>query len=119
MLLSLLAAGMRARGRAVRGATKIGQSSRDSFFRLSIARAAPELDAEIEDVIGLIVDHRIRHGFRNLRAQASRRLRVGIAHRCSGSERREVARTVRGRGWTAADACDPLPFSPTAAACDA
>ena len=38
------------------------QPSASSAFRLSIATAAAELDAEIEDVAALLVDHRCRAG---------------------------------------------------------
>ena len=67
------------------------------------AMPAFELDTEIEDVIGFLVDHRIRQPeFRNLRAHHSARLRIGIEHRAVIAERREIARH-RERGRTAAD----------------
>ena len=67
------------------------------------AMAALELDAEIEDVIGFLVDHRIRQPeFRNLRPHHAARLGVGIEHGAVIAERREVAGD-RERGGTAAD----------------
>src|ERR1700722_11304893 len=67
------------------------------------ALAAFELDAEIEDVVGFLVDHRIRQPeFRNLRAHHAARLGVGIEHGAEITERREVP-GHRERGRTAAD----------------
>ena len=72
------------------------------------ALAALELDAEIEDVIGFLVDHRIRQAeFRNLRAHHSARLGIGIEHGAVIAERREVA-GHRKRGGAAADDRDTL-----------
>ena len=84
------------------------------------AMAAFELDAEIEDVIGFLVDHRIRQAeFRNLRAHHAARLRIGIEHRAVIAERREIARH-RQRGGTAADERDALAvLRAPAAACGA
>src|SRR4051812_40280655 len=69
---------------------------------------ALEVDAEIEDVIGLLVDHRIRQAeFRNLAAHHAARLGIGIEHGAVIAERGEIAR-YRERGRTAADQCDAL-----------
>ena len=72
------------------------------------ALTALELDAEIEDVVGFLVDHRIRQAeFRNLRAHHAARFRVGIEHGAVIAERREIARHGE-RGRTAADDRDAL-----------
>ena len=69
---------------------------------------ALELDAEVEDVIGLLVDHRIRQAeFWNLAPHHAARLGIGIEHGAVIAERREVARD-RERGGTAADQRDAL-----------
>ena len=72
------------------------------------ALAALELDAEIEDVVGFLVDHRIRQAeFRNLRAHHAAGLGVGIEHGAVIAERGEVARDGE-RGGAAADERDAL-----------
>ena len=72
------------------------------------ALAALELDAEVEDVVGFLVDHRIRQAeFRNLRPHHAAGLGVGIEHGAVIAERREIARH-RQRGRTAADQRDAL-----------
>ena len=82
--------------------------------------AAFELDAEVEDVIGFLVDHRIRQAeFWNLRPHHAAGLRVGIEHGAVIAERGEIARH-RERGGAAADERDALAvLRPRAAACDA
>ena len=84
------------------------------------ALAAFEFDAEIEDVIGFLVDHGIRQAeFRDLGSHHAAGLRIGIEHRAVVTERREVA-GHRERGGTAADDRDALAvFRATAAACGA
>ena len=72
------------------------------------AMAALELDAEVEDVIGLLVDHRVRQAeFWNLAPHHAARLGIGIEHGAVIAERGEVARD-RKRGGTAADQRDAL-----------
>ena len=72
------------------------------------ALAGLELDAEVEDVIGFLVDHRIRQPeFRNLAAHHAAGLGVGIEHGAVIAERREVARHGEG-GGAAADDRDAL-----------
>ena len=72
------------------------------------ARAAPELDAHIEDVANLLVDHRFRKSkLRNLAADHPARLPVAIVDRALVSERCQVARR-RERGGAGANECDPL-----------
>src|SRR6202035_354149 len=72
------------------------------------ALAAPEIDTEIEDVVGFLVDHRIRQPeFRNLRAHHAAGLGVGIEYGAVVTERGEVARH-RERGGAAADNRDAL-----------
>ena len=72
------------------------------------AVAALELDAEVEDVVGFLVDHRIRQPeFRNLRPHHAAGLGVGIEHGAVVTERREVA-GHRQRGGAAADDRDAL-----------
>src|ERR1700680_1915459 len=67
------------------------------------AVTALEVDAEVEDVIGFLVDHRVRQPeFRNLGPHHAARLGVGIEHGAVIAERGEIARH-RQRGWTAAD----------------
>ena len=69
---------------------------------------ALELDAEVEDVIGLLVDHLVRQPeFRNLAAHHAAGLGVGIEHGAVIAERREIARD-RERSGTAADQRDAL-----------
>ena len=56
------------------------------------ALAAFEFDTEVEDVVGFLVDHRIRQTeFRNLRPHHPARLGIGIEHRAVVAERREIA----------------------------
>ena len=70
--------------------------------------AALELDAEVEDVIGLLVDDRVRQAeFRNLRPHHAAGLGIGIEHGAVIAERREVARH-RQRSGAAADQRDAL-----------
>ncbi len=72
------------------------------------AVAALEVDTEIEDVIGFLVDHRIRQPeFRNMRPHHAACLRVGIEHDAVIAKRRQVAGN-RERGGTAADDRDAL-----------
>ena len=72
------------------------------------AMAALELDAEVEDVIGFLVDDGIRQAeFRNLRPHHAAGLRVLVEHGAVIPERREIARD-RQRGRTAADDRDAL-----------
>src|SRR6202011_533175 len=67
------------------------------------ALAGPELDAEIEDVVGFLVDHRVGQAeFRNLRAHHAARPGIGIEYDAAIAERGEVA-GHRERGGTAAD----------------
>src|ERR1700730_12877588 len=67
------------------------------------APAAPELDAEIEDVAAFLVDDGLRQAeTRNLRADHAARLGVAIEHHTGVAERREVARN-RERGGAAPD----------------
>ena len=57
------------------------------------ALTAPELNAEIEDVVGFLIDHRIRQPeFRNLRAHHAASLGIGIEHGAMVAQRREIAR---------------------------
>ena len=75
----------------------------EQFLQAVDALTALELDAEIENVIGFLVDHGIRQPeFRNLRSHHSARLGVGIEHGAVIAERREVA-GHRERGGAAAD----------------
>ncbi len=72
------------------------------------AMAALELEAEIEDVIGLLIDHGIRQPeFRNLRSHHAARLGVGIEHGAVVAERRQIAGDGQ-RSGTAADDRDAL-----------
>ena len=69
---------------------------------------ALELDAEAQDVVGLLVDHGVGQAeFRNLRPHHAAGLGVGIEHRAVIAERGEIARH-RERGGTAADQRDAL-----------
>ena len=64
----------------------------EQFLQAVDALAALELDAEVEDVVGFLVDHRIRQAeFRNLRPHHAARLRDRNRTRCSDS------RAGRGR----------------------
>src|SRR5437588_308804 len=57
------------------------------------ALTAPELNAEIEDVVGFLIDHRIRQPeFRNLRTHHAAGLGVGVEHGAMIAKRREIAR---------------------------
>ena len=72
------------------------------------AVTALEVDAEVEDVIGFLVDHGIRQPeFRNLGPHHAAGLGVGIEHGTVIAERGEVARH-RQRRRTAADDRDAL-----------
>ncbi len=72
------------------------------------ALAADELDAEVEDVVALLVDDRFGQAeARDLRADHAARLRVLVEHDAVIAERREVARD-RERGGAAADQRDAL-----------
>src|SRR5262249_4034008 len=64
--------------------------------------AAAELDPEIEDVVALLVDHRLRQAkFWDLRAHHPARLRILVEHDAGVAERGEVARdSERGRATT-------------------
>src|SRR5216683_32770 len=76
----------------------------EQLLQAVYAPAASELDAEIEDVIGLLVDHGIRQPeFRNLGSHHAARLRVGIEHRAVIAERRQVARDGERGGATTDD----------------
>src|SRR5690242_7953422 len=67
------------------------------------AVAALELDAEVEDVVGFLVDHGVGQAeFRDLAPHHAARFRVGIEHGAVIAERHEIARH-RKRGGTAAD----------------
>ena len=67
------------------------------------AVAALEVDAETQDVAGLLVDHRIRQAeFRDLRAHHAAGPRITVEHSAVVAERREIARH-RQRSGTAAD----------------
>src|SRR5262249_29586359 len=72
------------------------------------ALAAAELDAEIEDVVALLVDHAFGQAeLRDLRAHHPAGLRILIKHHARVAERREVARH-RERGRAAAHERDAL-----------
>src|ERR1700761_5243377 len=72
------------------------------------ALTALELDAEAQDVAGLLVDHGIGQAeFRNLAPHHAAGLGVGIEHRAVIAERREIARH-RERGRTTTDQRDAL-----------
>src|SRR6267142_5278400 len=72
------------------------------------AVTALELDAEVEDVIGFLVDDRVRQAeLRYLAPHHAARLGIGIEHGAVIAERREVA-CHRQRSWTAADQRDAL-----------
>ena len=75
----------------------------------AVDTAAPdELDAQVEDIVALLVDHRVGQAeLRDLRAHHAARLRVLIEHDAVISERREVAGDGE-RGRSAADERDPL-----------
>jgi hypothetical protein len=64
------------------------------------ALTRPEIDAEIEDIAALLVDHRFGQAeARNLRANHAARLGVAIEHDAVVAERREIARDgERGGG---------------------
>ena len=73
------------------------------FLQAVDALTTLEVDAEVEDVVGLLVDHRVRQAeFRNLAPHHAAGLGVGIEHGAVIAERREVARH-RKRGRPAAD----------------
>lgn len=72
------------------------------------AMTALELDAEVEDVAGLLVDHRIRQAeLRDLRAHHAAGFGVGIEYGAMVAEWSEIARH-RQRGRAAADQRDAL-----------
>src|SRR3954452_21759890 len=72
------------------------------------AMPAFELDTEIEDVIGFLVDHRIRQPeFRNLRAHHSAAFRIGTELRAVIAEGCEIAPHLE-RSRTTADDGNPL-----------
>ncbi len=72
------------------------------------ALAALELDAEVEDVVGFLVDHRVRQAeFRNLRPHHAAGLGVLVEHGAVVAERSEIAGD-RERGGAAADERDAL-----------
>ena len=74
----------------------------------SMRCAAAELDAEVEDVAGLLVDHLLGQAeARDLRADHAAGLRVAVEHGDLVAERREVARDGQ-RGRPGADAGDAL-----------
>ncbi len=76
----------------------------EQFLQGVDALAALELDAEIEDVVGFLVDHRIRQAeFRDLRPHHPARLGIGIEHRAVIAERREIAGDRERRRATADD----------------
>src|SRR5437899_11242394 len=69
---------------------------------------ALELDAKVEDVIGFLVDDRVRQAeLRNLAPHHAARLGIGIENGEVIAEQREVA-CHRQRSWTAADQRDAL-----------
>ena len=70
--------------------------------------AAAELDAEVEDVAALLVDHAVGQAeLRNLRADHAAGALVAVEHDAFIAERREVARD-RERGGAGADQRDAL-----------
>ena len=72
------------------------------------ALAAAELHAEVEDVTGLLVNHRFRQAeARHLRAHEAAGLGIGVEHGDLVAERREIA-CHRQRGRTGADTGDTL-----------
>ncbi len=73
------------------------------------APAAAKFDAEIEDVVALLVDHRCRAGGTSGSACAScrRRSEVAVEHHAFIAQRREVARDGE-RGGAGADQRDAL-----------
>src|SRR6267378_3292980 len=81
---------------------------RKQLLHASDLRAAPELDAEIQDVAHLLVDHFHRQAeARDLRPDHSARARVLVEDGDVVAERREVARDGERRG-PGADAGDAL-----------
>src|SRR6201982_2229152 len=80
----------------------------EQFFQAVDALATTELDAEIEDVTGFLVDHRIRQAeLWDLRAHHAAGLRVLVEHDAVVTERGEVAR-YRQRSGDGADDRDAL-----------
>src|SRR6185436_19822326 len=72
------------------------------------ALAAAELDAEVEDVAALLVDHAVgQPELRDLRAHHAAGLRIAVEHDAFVAERREIARDGQRRG-PAADERDAL-----------
>src|SRR6185312_205244 len=70
------------------------------------AHAPLERDVEVQDVVRLFVDHRIRQAeFRDLRPHHAAGLGIGIEHRALVTERGEIARDGE-RGRPAADQRD-------------
>ena len=100
----------RGRGRAARRCRRRSRRSlraSSAFMRVD-ARAAAELDAEVEDVADLLVDHRVGQAeLRDLRAHHAAGLRVAVEHDAVVAERREIARDGERRG-PAADQRDAL-----------
>ena len=99
----------RSRPRGAPQPTKIAsKSSASSAFMLSMRLPPTNVDAEIEDVVALLVDHVFRQAeFRDLRAHHAAGQRVLIEHHAFIAERREIARD-RERGRAAADERDAL-----------
>src|SRR6185312_17372846 len=65
----------------------------EQLFQTVDALAALELDAEVEDVAGLLVDHGVGQAeFWNLAAHHAARLRIGIEHGAVIAEWREITR---------------------------
>ena len=72
------------------------------------AAAAPELDAEVEDIADLLIKHGVRQPeFRDLRPHHAAGARILIEHHDVIAERGEIAGN-RQRGRAGADECDPL-----------
>src|SRR6185503_554823 len=81
---------------------------REQLLHAADLRAAPELDAEIQDVAHFLVDHFHREAeTRDLRPDHAARARILVEYRDVVAERREVARNGERRG-PGADARDLL-----------
>ena len=99
----------RSRPRGAPQPTKIASKfSASSAFRLSMRLLPTKFDAEIEDVVAFLVDHRLRQAeFRDLRAHHAAGFRILVEHDAFVAERREIARH-RERSRAAADQRDAL-----------
>ena len=91
------------------------QPSASSSFRLFDRPPAAELDAEIEDVVALLVDHLVGQAkLRDLRAHHAAGAEVAVEHHAFVAHRREIARDRergRARRRPARCACRSLAFS--------